>query len=307
MTTPYPLRRCQTYLAALALLAVTEASTLAMTKEPPASKTGELIMSEKTRPLFPLGKKVFFDEGGTHGGLSAAALVWPVDVPEVDHKANSIIGRVVLLQYVPGGGRKVGSARTFREQTFYVLAGQARFTLGKEKKEVGPGELVFIPNGLSHGYEVVGAAPLKMLMADWRNGDLTAPATYQPLVTSGKAQPLIRLSKESAGTHNGISVSYFVTYYAYPEMAVAPNAQAAWITLQEFDPDPKVVATNVHSHLDQEQAFFMLDGRGLFTLADLKQEAGAGELIYAPRHARHGYEVVGTTPLQFLMMSWKTK
>lgn len=275
--------------------------------EPPPTKTGELILSEKSRPLFPLGKKVFFDEGGSHRGLSAAALVWPVDLPEVDHKANSIIGRIALLQYASGGGRKVGSAASFREQTFYIISGQARFTLGKEQKEVGPGELVFIPDTLKYGYEVVGEAPLKMLLADWRNGDVSVPAPHKPLVTSGKVQPLIRLSKEAAGTHNGISVSFFVSYYGYATMSIPANSQAAWITLQEFDPDPKVIATNVHSHLDQEQAFYMLDGRGLFTLADLKQEAGAGELIYAPRHARHGYEVVGTKPLRFLMMSWKTK
>lgn len=307
MKSPYPLKIGRLLLVAAGLLCTGAVHSLSGAAVPPPTKTGELIMSEKSRPLFAMGRNVFFDEGGSHRGLSAAALVWPVDIPEVQHKANSVIGRIALLQYAPGGGRKVGSIPSFREQTFYVISGKARFTLGKDRKEVGPGEFVFIPDKLAHGYEVIGDAPLKMLTAVWRNGDVSEPKPYKAVVTSEKVQPLIRISKEAAGNHKGISVSFWVSYYGFEPLAIAPNSQATWLTLQEFDPDPTVIATNVHSHLDQEQAFYVLDGKGRFTAGELKQEVGPTELVYAPRHVMHGYEVVGTTPLRFLMMSWKTK
>lgn len=52
-----------------------------------------------------------------------------------------------------GGGMPRHTNRVEHEQ--YVLAGRARITLGDEVREVAPGDVLLIPAGLPHAYEVV--------------------------------------------------------------------------------------------------------------------------------------------------------
>lgn len=46
------------------------------------------------------------------------------------------------------------------EQCFYVLAGRGRFTIGGAAHDVGPETAVYIPAGVMHRVESVGAEPL---------------------------------------------------------------------------------------------------------------------------------------------------
>lgn len=48
------------------------------------------------------------------------------------------------------------------EHEQYVLRGRARLTLGDEKREVAAGDVVYIPAGLPHAYEVL-EAPFEFL------------------------------------------------------------------------------------------------------------------------------------------------
>jgi quercetin dioxygenase-like cupin family protein len=77
--------------------------------------------------------------------------------------------------------------------------------------------------------------------------------------------------------------------------------------LQQYDADPSITATSVHSHPTSEQAFYLLDGRARFVVGDVEREVGAGELVFAPRHVKHGYKVVGDRPVKWLMMAWSSE
>ncbi|HUO85941.1 MAG TPA: cupin domain-containing protein [Thermoanaerobaculia bacterium] len=59
-----------------------------------------------------------------------------------------------------GGGMPLHTNRVEHEQ--YVLAGRARVTVGDEVHEVAEGEVLFIPAGMPHSYEVV-EAPFEFL------------------------------------------------------------------------------------------------------------------------------------------------
>jgi quercetin dioxygenase-like cupin family protein len=53
----------------------------------------------------------------------------------------------------PGGGMPRHTNRVEHEQ--YVLSGRARITVGDDVHEVAPGDVLYIPAGTPHSYEVV--------------------------------------------------------------------------------------------------------------------------------------------------------
>lgn len=61
----------------------------------------------------------------------------------------------------PGGGipRHVNAV----EHEQYVLRGRARIGLGEAVLQVGPDDVVFIPAGVPHSYEVLGSEPFEFL------------------------------------------------------------------------------------------------------------------------------------------------
>jgi quercetin dioxygenase-like cupin family protein len=61
----------------------------------------------------------------------------------------------------PGGGIPVHTNTVEHEQ--YVLRGRAAMTIGDEPVEVKAGDVVFIPAGTPHSYQVLGAEPFEFL------------------------------------------------------------------------------------------------------------------------------------------------
>ena len=269
--------------------------------------TGDLILSEGSRPRVPLGEKVFPDGGAVHRGASASAFTWPTDLPDVNHRANSVLARVALLQYEPGGGTNPRTYPDIREQAYFVIAGRARFTLGDSDKEVGPGDLVFAPSGIRHSLEVLGEAPLQILWMEWRSGDRSKIRPLAATVVSEKMKPLTRLRGAEAGSHQGMSSAPFITSQDYLNLDHKRNSSLAWITLREFEADPALKPSSPHAHPDSEQAFYLLDGKARFLVGETDREVGAGEFVFAPRHVQHSYKVLGKTPVKWLMMIWSSQ
>jgi quercetin dioxygenase-like cupin family protein len=56
----------------------------------------------------------------------------------------------------------------------------------------------------------------------------------------------------------------------------------------------------LHDHPDQDKFYLVLAGRGLFTVGDIEQECGPGELILAPAGAPHGVQNPHQALLSFL-------
>ena len=51
------------------------------------------------------------------------------------------------------------------EQVYLVLEGRGRMRVGGEEREVGHGDLVYIPSGMPHGIENVADEPLEYVSA----------------------------------------------------------------------------------------------------------------------------------------------
>ena len=79
--------------------------------------------------------------------------MWPADLPAATHRANSILARMALLQYEPGGEAEAQVYADIRERAIYVIAGRAKFRLGSSKKQVRAGDLVFAPSRVKHGFD----------------------------------------------------------------------------------------------------------------------------------------------------------
>jgi len=61
----------------------------------------------------------------------------------------------------PGGGIPAHTNTVEHEQ--YVLRGRARIGIGEEVRDVGPGNVLFIPAGVPHWYEVQGEEAFEFL------------------------------------------------------------------------------------------------------------------------------------------------
>jgi quercetin dioxygenase-like cupin family protein len=42
------------------------------------------------------------------------------------------------------------------DETFMIIEGHYEFQLGDEKRAAGPGDVIFVPRGVAHGFKVVG-------------------------------------------------------------------------------------------------------------------------------------------------------
>ena len=57
----------------------------------------------------------------------------------------------------------------------------------------------------------------------------------------------------------------------------------------------------VHAHAGADKLYFVLEGRGCFTVGDEMREAAAGMLVVAPAGAPHGVTNTGETRLSLLI------
>ena len=71
---------------------------------------------------------------------------------------------------------------TNEDETFYVVEGEAVFTLDGEETAVGPGTAVHLPRGIPHGFRLAGAGPVRLLLT-------VAPAGLEPMFAALAALP----------------------------------------------------------------------------------------------------------------------
>lgn len=79
----------------------------------------------------------------------------------------------------------------------------------------------------------------------------------------------------------------------FPKVPVA-DAEGGFIDLYCLLPGQ---AQPVHTHADAEKCYYVLQGRGRFTLGGEVRELGPGEAAFAPHGVAHGVENVSNDPL----------
>jgi len=65
---------------------------------------------------------------------------------------------------------------------------------------------------------------------------------------------------------------------------------------------PPGLASPYHRHHNEDEAFYVLEGRMRFVCDGEWMDAGPGTWVYGPREIPHGFKVVGTEPARMLLM-----
>ncbi len=63
---------------------------------------------------------------------------------------------------------------------------------------------------------------------------------------------------------------------------------------------PPGIATPLHVHSREDEAFYILDGTMTYRAGDDVHHLSAGSFIYLPRGVPHAFRITGTTPVRFL-------
>ena len=113
------------------------------------------VISEKTNPI----ERLSAEAAGGHYGISSTTFLAP------DINSESAI--IALVEYAPGGNTPVHYHDNM-EQIEVVVSGRALWEVGEMEKEVGPGDVIFTPRFVKHGYKVLGDQPFRFLQLEWR-------------------------------------------------------------------------------------------------------------------------------------------
>jgi quercetin dioxygenase-like cupin family protein len=81
----------------------------------------------------------------------------------------------VVDHRVPAGYAPPRHIHSDADEVFYVLEGSLQVTCGDESWQVGPGDLVFLPRGVPHGFVAGSAGPARTLL-------INAPAGFGDLI-----------------------------------------------------------------------------------------------------------------------------
>lgn len=63
---------------------------------------------------------------------------------------------------------------------------------------------------------------------------------------------------------------------------------------------PPGIATPLHRHTHEAEAFFLLDGTMTYRAGDATYRLAAGDFIYLPAGIPHAFRVTGSTPVRFV-------
>ena len=83
------------------------------------------------------------------------------------------------------------------------------------------------------------------------------------------------------------------------EMKLDGAASAGALAVMEVT-QPPGVATPLHIHRREAEAFFILDGTMLYEADGLLQRLEGGSFMYLPQGVPHRFRVIGSSPVRFL-------
>lgn len=87
--------------------------------------------------------------------------------------------------------------------------------------------------------------------------------------------------------------------YRFKVLRDATNG--AYSLIEETLLDPGGPPLHIHDH--EEEAFYVLQGRGAFVVGDERRELTAGDFVMVPRGAAHGLASIGDEELRMLVIT----
>lgn len=193
-----------------------------------------------------------------------------------------------------------GASPHFHEDhvdAFYVLEGELEIINGTETLLAGPGTSVAVPPGIVHGFRVHGQNGARYLNIHAPDGRFIE---YLRHAIAGEAfawdsvdvdEPYGPADAIVAGPNGG-------------ERLVRPSgltntvrAVTTELSLFELAFDERWEGVDPHSHDDQVDSFYVLDGEVEFLLANQSSRVGAATYFAAPPNVTHGFRPVAPARL----------
>lgn len=87
----------------------------------------------------------------------------------------------------------------------------------------------------------------------------------------------------------------------YRYKAVGASTNGAYSLVEETLLDDEGPPLHVHDH--EEEAFYVLEGRGVFVVGDDRRELGAGDFVIVPRGAAHALAKARGQDLRMLVIT----
>ncbi len=276
---------------------------------------GHLIFNEKTNPVQPV------PDSEVEQGKSMAVLVAPKEIRDLDHRANSILAKIVYLEYAPGGKASWKPSKGKSEKLLVVTGGSADIQIGSFRSRVEKENFILVPAGMPFEANVTGDEPFRLVKAVWTEDAEVPEENVAPVVRSEATHPFSYYSRGGhitmtplarqkdnslaiigVGGHTKLSASLMF----YPEDLESRdfigNSLMIRSALSQYGAGGG--GTGSHSHHGREQAFLILSGRGLFEIGPTTSEVKTGDLVFAPKQVFHGCKVIGDEPLKYLEMEW---
>jgi len=127
-------------------------------------------------------------------GKEEGPAVWFLNTLAIVKAAASQTGGAfgLIEQLAPVGAGSPYHVHRAEEETFYILDGELEFFSEGRRFVGGPGAYVFLPRGIPHGFQVVGASTARFLI-------LTTPGGFEGFVTEmGEPATALRLPEPTA-------------------------------------------------------------------------------------------------------------
>jgi quercetin dioxygenase-like cupin family protein len=81
---------------------------------------------------------------------------------------------------------------------------------------------------------------------------------------------------------------------------LASGAETAGAFGMSLITQPPGIATPLHLHTREAEAFYVLDGTLIYQAGEELHHLAAGSFIYLPRNVPHAFRITGTTPARFI-------
>lgn len=176
--------------------------------------------------------------------------------------------------------------------SFYVLEGELEFLVQDEEHPLGPGACVCAPAGVVHAFR--STSPARFL--NFHTPDKGFAGNLRDIDGGGAGG----FDSVDAEVGSGLAASNAILLNAREGERLESETRVATIkigleeiSLIEFDLEPGFDGPELHTHDDQVDAFYVLEGEAEFAFGDQKLSLGAGSFVAAPPGVAHTFSSRG--------------
>ena len=274
------------------------------------TQSAEHVRAPRAMSVYRGKDRQFAEHASEPGdGVRVATLLTP------EHGASHL--SIALVELEPGG-HVLGHRHPF-EESFFVLEGNPLVAIADKRYDLRPHDFGLVPFGAGHAWSNPSDRPARLLRVhapqprplggrgSW--GVFSAPETTVP--TDGQRVDELDPTKPFAGHfdqsdmappgsismpgYHGANVQNVQIRMMVDELL---GARQHAVFIVQFQPNPAVVAKTAKEHFHPfEEIYYLLTGETQTFCDGESDRAGAGDLIFAPVGASHGFAPLGAEPL----------